>query len=348
MLFAVAVCAVFFGVCVQVYRASSPVARWIRESRPGNPQYVRLQAVSNLTYAVPRPELEAAFPVLLAAAKDTDPMVRAQAAMALRGRPDHFAEVLPILRDMLKDSSPKVREHAILSLELFVKPGSPESLTLLPNLVAALDDPNTAVRLEACRALFVYGRLQTEARRVVPAMARIVREETGTYRLDALGYLSRMKSVPKDLEPTLRGLLNVSDANERIMARQALIQLGIPDQERDAIIQAMLASSTHNERLAAAGSLIELGKPELAISTIRDVAGGTDKGTRVRSLKWLDRLLDGPGSTERLAAAEALIQLGNADTVIPTLMEMAGAVDKGTRDRAQRLLDSLKRDRQEP
>jgi hypothetical protein len=82
MLIAVAVCAVLFGLGVQAYRAWSPVARWIRESRPGNPLSVRLQAVTNLTYAVPGPELEVAFPVLLSAAKDADPLVRAQAAMA--------------------------------------------------------------------------------------------------------------------------------------------------------------------------------------------------------------------------------------------------------------------------
>src|SRR5262249_17981349 len=148
-----------------------------------------------------------------------------------------------------------------------------------------LDDHNPAVRLEACRALYVYGRLQAESRRVVPAMARLVREEKGTYRLDALGYLTMMRGVPKDLEPTLRGILDDNDANERIMARQALIQLGIPDPERDAIIRAMLASSNNTERLAAARSLIDLGKPELAISALKDVAGGADRGARERALE---------------------------------------------------------------
>ncbi len=280
MLIAVAVCAVLFGLGEQAYRAWSPVARWTRNSRPGNPLSVRLQAVTNLTYAVPGSEREAAFPVLLAVAKDADPRVRFQAATALCGRPDHSAEVLPMLKDLMKDTAPQVRERAIFSLESLVKPGTPEAATLLPDLVAALDDPNPSVRLEACRALDVYGRLQADSRRVVPAMARLVREEKGTYRRDALGYLKRMRRIPKDLESILRGLLVDNDANERIMARQALIQLGIPEQERDAIIRTMLASSNSTERLAAAESLIDLGKPEPAISIIRDVAGGADRAAR--------------------------------------------------------------------
>src|SRR5689334_17946383 len=170
MLIVVAVCAVTFGLGVLIYRAWSPVRRWIRESRPGNPQFTRLEAVRNLGYQVPQLEREEAFPVLLAAAKDPDAMVRCAAAIALRDRRDHFAEVLAILRGLMKDPDPRVREAAIFHLETFVKPGAPEVATLLPDLIAALDDPRPAVRLEACRALYVYGQLP----RAVPALARLV------------------------------------------------------------------------------------------------------------------------------------------------------------------------------
>ncbi len=59
-------------------------------------------------------------------------------------------------------------------------------------------------------------------------------------------------------------------------------------------------------------------------------------------------LLGGPGSTGRLAAAEALIQLGDPDAAIPTLKAMAGAPDTGTRDHAERLLASLRSGLEEP
>jgi HEAT repeat protein len=340
MAIAVALCAGLFGLCEQVYQTWSPVRRWIRESRPGNPQSMRLQAVVNLTYDVPGPELETAFPFLLEAANDADPLVRAQAAMALRGRIDHFEQVVSILRGMMRDPAPQVRESAIFNVQAFVKRSSPEAADLFPDLVTALDDSQPAVALEACRALYSYGRLQAESRRVVPAMARLVRAKEGTYRQDALGYLMFIRSVPRDLESTLRGLLDHVSVPERIMARRALIQLGIPDQERDAIIRSMLTSTNNTERMAAAYLLVDFGKPVPAISSVKDVAEGADSAMRERAPDWLLRMLNGPGNTARLVAAEALIDLGNPEAAIPALKEIAAVADKEARERAGRLLMS--------
>jgi HEAT repeats len=179
LLIGIAVCAVILGLGVHLYRAWSPVRRWTREARPGNPQFTRIQAVHNLTYDMPASEREEAYSVLLQALKDPDPMIRAQATTALWGRRDHYGEVVAILRGLMKDPDPKVREVTIFRLESFVKPDAPEVSTLLPDLVAALDDPSPAVRLEACRAFYVYGRLP----QAVPALARLVREEKTAIRV---------------------------------------------------------------------------------------------------------------------------------------------------------------------
>jgi HEAT repeat protein len=325
LLIVVAVCAVTLGLGVQVYRAWSPVRRWIRESRPGNSQFKRVQAVMSLSYQVPRTELEEAFPVLLAAAKDPDPLVRGAAVIALRGRPDHFAEVFAILWGLMKDPDPRVREAAIFHLETFVKPGSPEATSLLPDLIAALDDPKPAVRLEACRALYVYGRLP----RAVPALARLVREEQGTHRQGALGFLLAGQTIPRDLEPSLRTMLKSEHVWERIWAGHALIRLGVPDRESNAIIKTMLESPRSAERLAAARSLIQLGKPEAAIPTLQDVAA---RGER----------------EDRITAADLLMQLGKPELATPALKEMAAGGDRGLRERAKRLLAPLESDEDGP
>jgi HEAT repeat protein len=296
LLMAVAVCAVIFGLGVHLYRAWSPVRRWTRESRPGNPSFMRMHAVLNLTHDVPQSQLEEAFPVLLAAAKDPDPMIRASAASALSGRRDHFAEVLSVLRALMNDPSPRVRESTIVMLERFVKPGSPEVSTLIPELVAALDDPKPAVRIEACRALYTYGRLHSESQRVVPAMSRLIREEEGTHRLAALGYLMMIKSIPKDLEPSLRALLTSDNPAERILVRQALIQFGISDQERDGMIKSMLESSHLTERLAAADLLIQIGKPEMAIPALKDLIASENNEIRARAARLLGPLKNGEDS----------------------------------------------------
>ncbi len=321
LLIAVAVCAVTLGLGVQVYRAWSPVRRWIRESRPGNSQFTRMEAVRNLGYQVPQWEREEAFPVLVAAAKDADPLVRCAAVIALRDRRDHLAEVFTILRGLMKDSDSRVREAAIFHLETFVKPGSPEVTTLLPDLVAALDDPRPAVRLEAGRALYVYGELS----RAVPALARLVREEEGTLRRDAAGFLLVGRAIPRDFAPTLRILLRSEDVWERIWAGEALIRLGVPDREREAIIKTMLSGLRSPERLAAARFLIQLGKPEAAFPTLQDVASRGDR-------------------EDRITAADLLLRLGKPELATRALKEMAAGGDRGLRERAERLRAPLEGD----
>jgi HEAT repeat protein len=296
VLIAIAVLAIILGLGVQLYRALSPVRRWTLESRPGNPSRIRMRAVMNLRFDVRQSELEEAYPVMLAAAKDSDPWVRASAARALGGRRDHFAEVVATLQGLMKDPSPRVRECAILELESFVKPGSSEVLSLIPDVLAALDDPKPAVRLEACRALYVYKRLQADSRRVIPAMVRMIREETGTYRLGALGYLTMMKMVPTELEPTLRTLMKSEIPVERISARRALIILGIRDAERDAMIKSMLESNHLNERLAGADLLIQMGNYRMAIAALKDLIATEDIAMRSQARRLLATLNDGEAS----------------------------------------------------
>ena len=283
LLIVVAGCAIVCGLGVNLYRAWSPVRRWTRQSQPGNPQFTRIQAVMNLSYDVPASELEAAFPIVLAAAKDPDPTIRAAAVTALQKRRDHFAEVLPILLGLMKDPDPRVREAAIFHLESFVARGSPEVSILIPELVAALDDPKPAVRLEACRALYVFGQLP----RAVPALARLVREEEGTHRVGGVGFLIVSKTIPKDLEPYLRAMLKNEDTNESHWARQALILLGIPDQERDAMLKPMLESPDSSERIAAVDLLFQVGKPERAIPVLEEMAARGSQANR----QWAKRML---------------------------------------------------------
>ena len=277
---AVAVCAFILWIGMQLHRAWSPVRRWTLESRPGNPSRTRTEAILHLRYHVPQSEQDEALSVMLAAAKDADPKVRESAARALGGRRDRFSEVLQILRSLMKDADPRVRECAILELESFVRPETTEVSALEPELVAALNDPKPNVRLEAARALYFYGRWKAEARHIVPAMARLVREETGIYRLDALYHLNTNMVVPEDLEPTLRRLLNASVQNERIQAKLALILLSVSDQERDAMIKSMLESPHLDERLKVADFLVQLGMREMGIRALNDLAQSDDPGIR--------------------------------------------------------------------
>ena len=110
LLILVAGCALLSAVGVDLYRARDPVRRWIRESSPGNRLMTRVHAVLNLGHRVPPARLDEVFPILLAAAKDPDPAVRAVAAAALSWRKDRFAEVYPVLLVLMKDPVPNVRK----------------------------------------------------------------------------------------------------------------------------------------------------------------------------------------------------------------------------------------------
>ena len=77
-----------------------------------------------------------------------------------------------------------------------------------------------------------------------------------------------------------------ADAETR---RQALMQLGIPDRERDAMIKAMVESSQNVERLEAARPLVQLGRSEQAVPVLREIAMRGSKEDRTQAdelLKW--------------------------------------------------------------
>ncbi len=267
--------------------------RSARQLRAANSWFTRLSAVEILAdpKSLPPWEREEAYRILLGAIDDPDAFVRSSAAMALTQRRDHAGEVLPLLSGLTKDKDPHVRVAALFAMERFPVRGSPEADPLVAAAVAALEDPKPQVRLEAGRALYVFG----QGRRSLPAMARLVREENGSLRMGALGWLIMARTIPKDLEPDLRKMAKGDYVWERIWARRALVQLGIPDRERAAMIEAALQSSSGAERLDAAESLIKLGKGHTAIPVLRQLATSGDKGMEATAERMLFEL----GRTDR-------------------------------------------------
>ena len=281
LLILVAGCAILCGLGVQLYRELSPVRRSARQLQAGNSAMTRLGAVETLTYTefLPPWEREEAYRILLTTVNDADVQVRCSAARGLSRHREHAAQVVTTLLRLTKDKAPRARETALSALETFAARGSPEAQAVIQAAISALDDPKPAVRLEAGRALYVLG----QGSRGVPALARLVREETGGEGLGALGFLMRMKTIPADLEPTLRTMLTSDYVWERIWARQALILLGIPARERDAMIKAMLESLHNSERLEGARLLVQLGQSEQAITVLQEIATRGSNADRAKA-----------------------------------------------------------------
>jgi HEAT repeat protein len=96
---------------------------------------------------------------LLTTVDDPDLLVRSSAANVLVQHREHAAQVISALLGLAQDKAPRVRETALFALEeivRFVPPRSPEAQAVAQAAIAALDDPSPAVRLEACRALYVF------------------------------------------------------------------------------------------------------------------------------------------------------------------------------------------------
>jgi HEAT repeat protein len=181
---------------------------------------------------------------------------------------EHAAQVVTALLSLMKDKAPLARETALNAMENVAARGSAEAQAVIQAAISALDDRKPAVRLEAGRALYVLG----QGSKGVPALTRLVREETGNHRLGGLGFLMAMKTIPADLEPTLRTMLTSDYVWERIWVRQALVHIGIPAHERDAMMQAMLESLHNSERLEGARLLIQFGQAEQAIAVLEEIA----------------------------------------------------------------------------
>ncbi len=206
--------------------------------------------------------------------------------MALARRRDHGAEVVSLLTGLVHDKDVRVRQTALFALEQLPVRGSPHADAIIEAAVGALDDRKPEVRLEAGRALYVFG----QAQRSVTAMARMVREEEGSLRMGALGWLIMAKSVPKDLERILRKMVITEDVGERIWVRRALFQIGIPERDRAAMIDAELHSLFAAERFDATDSLIKMGKGHSAVPVLTQLAASTDKATAARAERMLFEL----------------------------------------------------------
>jgi HEAT repeat protein len=281
MIVGVACCAAALGLL----RMFSPAARWARQSRPGHSSSERADAALKLGYDIPDWQRDDAFRTLTVLVKDDDPHVRASAAHALTGHRAHSAEVLALLLGLLQDESSRVRQGALFAIEQLVTPRSPEVATVIPALVTALDDPSAAVRLEAARALYVIGRGELAAE----ALARLVREEQGAYRLGALGFLQTLGIMPAELEPTLRAMSVGPHAMERLQAAVALIALGKVEVAKP-VLREMLEAGAPWDRLRAAEVLIGLGESEAAITVLREISNTELSGASARADVLLDRL----------------------------------------------------------
>jgi HEAT repeat protein len=177
-----------------------------------NPE-VRIRAVGALARGeVSRPVLTALLPAL----GDTELRIRQLAIQTLgKAGPDDKALVYPLLMEALKDKDQVIRSASLAALE---KIGPPE-VTKVPDLAAALGNPQAEVRVYAAQALYQLG---VEAKGAVPALAEALRDsDRGVVQLAA----AALGKIGPEAKPAVPGLIQVAQHTDEGLRRPAVIAL---------------------------------------------------------------------------------------------------------------------------
>jgi RNA polymerase sigma factor (sigma-70 family) len=245
-----------------------------------------------------------------ALAGDAHPVIRLAAIRALDVRmpDDILRQCLPLLASRL--TSYEIRQSDAVP-------------TVMPALLANLDDPASDLRLAAARALASHG----DARALEPLLTAFARETDDAIRqalLQAIGALGDARAVPR-----LQALLDAADGEHRIRLLTTLAALG-DGSGMPVIITALKADPSPEVRSAATSLLRDLDEVA-AVKPLLHALRDTHDVVRERAAWALSRLKDAravdalvgtlhdPVEWTRAAACVALGALGDRRAVEPLL-----------------------------
>jgi hypothetical protein len=194
---------------------------------------------------------------------DPDPVLRREAVNALGAMPADAPDTVPQLaRALGADSDPSVRAAAALALSKL----TPHSAPAVEALTAALRDPSLAVRYQAAVALMKLG---PAAKPAVPALLAVFDDPdnrvypaglTATVQDIAAAALAKITPGSADAVPTLVDALAAADTwGEKRSAAAALGAIGPPAAPAVPLLRRLLDDPNPDVRLAAVGALAKLG-----------------------------------------------------------------------------------------
>lgn len=337
-----------------VYQGKS-LSAWIAQLKdPATKQ--RVEAAKALGRFGPDGVL--AIEPLLTAMKDKEVEVRQAAVAALNLIPED-AKAVPGLIAALKDSSPLVRVEAAKVLEGYA-PFLPEAKTAIPALIEALKDSHAPMRLEAASAL---GWFRKDGKTIVPPLVEALKDSESSVRASVAFSLGLMGAEAKPAVPllieSLKGKAKGKDLFDDLVRRNAARALGRITKGSDVAVAALVAAlkdpglEVPEFATLALGDIGPAAKDAIAPLTerLKD-----DKKSRLRilaaaSLARIDPkliktalpiLLEGlhsPESAVRSSAVDALGDLGPlSKAAVPDLLNLLKDKDASLRDRAGRAL----------
>ncbi|NUO81752.1 HEAT repeat domain-containing protein, partial [candidate division KSB1 bacterium] len=294
------------------------ISTWDRNNFTRLAQTLRLDKAGLFLYQIG--ETQAGIDSLVAALKDGDEDVRAQAAGALGEIKSSDERVVGALVAALKDERYEVRDLAVSAV---VKLGQSND-RVVDALVAALNDVDGDVRVRAASALV---KLEQSDDRVVGSLLAALQDESFQVRGQAASALGEIKiSDDRVVTALVAALKDVADG-VRAQAAGALGKLGQSD---DRLVSALVGAlkdqkdSYGDVRVSAAGAL---GKIKVSNDSV---------------VSTLIALLTDEYESVRLQAAAALVKLGRSDDhVMDALVAALKDANSGVRAQAAGMLGEI-------
>jgi HEAT repeat protein len=274
--------------------------------------------------------------------KDTNGFVRVKAAEALWAVEKTSPLVLvPVLTAAMKDSDPELRAAAAVVLGKI----GPRAKAALPALTTALEDKDEGVRIEAIVAL---GEIGPAARQSAGALLQMVAEDTSIIEPFVAAALAGMGPgsvdvLVKGLRDSMAGRRRVAAEALGMMgpdAGTAATSLAATLADSDARVRRQSALA-----LGKIGNQAAAGPLEKAV-TDQDVTVRIEAALalwrveqRVRHLQVLIKALDDPAAPVRADACRALAVIGPAArAAVPSLAKRLGDADALARQHAAEAL----------
>ncbi len=202
------------------------------------------------------------------AAKSAD--ARSDLAFAIAMGKEKAASAVPLLAAALKDEDRIVRENVAMALRAM----GPAAKAAVPNLTAALKDTHPPVRVAAAGTLGVIG---ADARTAVPALLASLKNaaEPAEVRAASADALAGIGAEPKLVTPALKGAIADEDVRLRLACASSLYRfdkanakLSLPvlraglkdrDAQMDAVLRMKVLGSDAKEAIPDLIALVKEG-----------------------------------------------------------------------------------------
>ena len=245
--------------------------------------------------------------LLAAAAKSSDPGIRAHAALAA-GRIGN-SQGRELVRGMLSDTAPEVRSAAAFACMLL------DDGQAMPDLIRLLSDPDPRVAGSAARAIGSLGRGDGEDA-LVAAIPRAAAPEPRASLLESLWRFADKESTAaalpyaSDPDPKVRASALYALSRKPIEGSLPALTAALSDTDADAAAGAARALGilAHKESTEPLAATLESGKAHLITSSLNALESILEKNPGV------------PFSAEQRARVIALAGDANPNLAIPALV----------------------------